>query len=223
MSYFLKLAALCACALAATGCQKQGSETTPTLLGRSEDRPRVALVPVIDRTAKAYDWNLGDEMSEGVATHLVGRGAVTLEPEAQIRTLAKKIKGNPFGPQIGWVKEAFRTQQFVAFLELITHEEVFRTRNAKDVDLSTCAADLNMSMRVRVFDIRGKEPVVILQEIVQDTHFIPKQFTRVNFEQVSWGDEDFNFSPIGMAHVQFEKQIARRIEEYIRIAVSHAL
>jgi hypothetical protein len=180
-------------------------------------------VPVIDRTPKAYDWNLGDEMSEGIATHLAGRGTVTLEPEARVRTCAKKIKDNPFAPQMGWVKDAFRTEQFVAFLELIAHEEVFRAPKAKEVDLSTCAADLNMSMRVRVFDLRGKEPIVILQEIVQDTHFIPKQFTRVNFEQVSWGDEDFNFSPIGMAHVQFTKQVARHIEDYIRIAVARSL
>ena len=219
MSYFLKMGLLCASILAVTGCQKESGSSTAALHTLSENKPRVALIPVIDHTPKTYEWSVGEELSERIASNLI-QGGLSLASRERMSSLAKKMKGNPFGPQVGWIKEMFSGENFVIFLELITHEETFRIPKAKEVNFSTCAADLNMSMRIRVFDLRGKEPVVVLQELVHDTHFIPKQFTRVNFDQVSWGEEDFDFSPVGMAHVQFTKQIARRIEDYIAIALN---
>lgn len=220
MSRFLKVGLLCASALTIGGCQKGGGSSTTALHTLSENKPCVALAAVIDRTPKKYDWNLAEELGQRVASHLVHHGALALQSPERVKNLAKKMRGNPFDLQVGWIKETFAGENFVAFLELVSHDEVFRTSKTKEVDLATCAADLNMSMRIRLFDLRGKEPIVLLQEIVHDTHFIPKQFTRINFDQVSWGDEDFDFSPVGMAHVQFTKQIARRIEDYIALALA---
>jgi hypothetical protein len=75
-------------------------------------------------------------------------------------------------------------------------------------------------MRVVVVDNRGQQPEVILQEIVHDSHFIPRQFNQYNFHQVSWGNEEFTISPLGMAHTQFLKEISSRIEDYILLAQS---
>ena len=75
-----------------------------------------------------------------------------------------------------------------------------------------------MTIRVIVVDIRQAQPVVILQEVVQDSHFIPRQFNQYNFHQVYWGNEEFEVSPLGMAHTQFLKEISSRIEDYITLA-----
>lgn len=73
-------------------------------------------------------------------------------------------------------------------------------------------------MRVRVFDLRGKEPKIVLQELIHDSHFIPRQFTQANFYQVPWGHESFSISPIGLAHAEFTKEISSRLEDYILMA-----
>jgi hypothetical protein len=76
-----------------------------------------------------------------------------------------------------------------------------------------------MSVRVRVIDMRGKQPKIVLQELIHDTHHIPRQFTRANFYQVAWGKESFNISPMGLAHAQLTKEIASRLEDYILLAM----
>ena len=113
------------------------------------------------------------------------------------------------------MKKSFQGDQFVVFLELVEHEEVYKQDRKKTADISECSADLNMSMRVRVFDLRGTEPKIVLQEMVHDSHFIPRQFTQTNFYQVPWGHESFSISPIGLAHAEFTKEIASRLEDYI--------
>lgn len=72
-----------------------------------------------------------------------------------------------------------------------------------------------MSMRVRAFDLRGNEPLVILQEIVHHSHHVPRPFTSENFFQVSWENAAFNITPVGLAHANFTKEIAKRIDDYI--------
>ncbi len=64
-----------------------------------------------------------------------------------------------------------------------------------------------MSVRVRVIDVREKTPKVVLQEIVEQSHHVPRQFTKANFNQVPWGDEAFDISPLGIAHDQLCKEL----------------
>ena len=91
-------------------------------------------------------------------------------------------------------------------------------RNTKNLSSADTSANLNMSLRVRMLDLRGPQPSIVLQEIVHDSHHIPKQFTRANFHQVEWGKGSFNISPLGLAHAQLTKEIASRIEDYALLA-----
>ena len=58
----------------------------------------------------------------------------------------------------------------------------------------------------------------VLEELVRDSQFLPKQFTSTNFYQIPWGKENFTTTPLGLAHVEFTKDIASRIEDYILLA-----
>ena len=75
-----------------------------------------------------------------------------------------------------------------------------------------------MTARIKVVDLRSEKPQIVLQELIQDTHFIPKRFSRFNYEQVIWGQENYNLSPLGLAHSALSKEIARRVEDYILLA-----
>ncbi len=180
----------------------------------------VSIVPVIDNTKNDYDWNLSDELSSELYYRLGHQDHFQIADAPHVRTKLKRLKDgeNPFGVDLSWVKKAFQGDDFVVFLELIEHEEVFKQNRKKLADPAECSADLNMSMRVRVFDLRDKEPRVVLQELIHDSHFIPRQFTQANFYQVPWGHESFSISPIGLAHAEFTKEIASRLEDYIVMA-----
>lgn len=205
-------------ALIAGGCNNNNQNDSQAFnQTATQGKPVVSIVPIIDNTKNDYDWSLSDELSSNIYYRLDQRGKFAIVDAPHVRAKTKKLKEgeNPFGPDISWVKKSFQGDQFVVFLELVEHEEVYKQDRKKTADISECSADLNMSMRVRVFDLRGKEPKIVLQELVHDSHFIPRQFTQANFYQVPWGHESFSISPIGLAHAEFTKEITSRLEDYI--------
>ncbi len=212
-------------ALCTVGCQKNGRDTQNVVYQPSiTSKPLVALVPVIDTTQNGqYKWNLSQEFTHSISSFLE-KGPLLLEATQKVDQTVQKFKENhnPFGKHFSWLKKAFTQEEFVVFLELVEHDEVLQANNKQPVDLKNSAADLNMKMRIRVFDLRTEEPHIILQELVCDSHFIPRQFTHLNFEQISWGEEDFHFSPLGLAHLDFAREIASRVEDYILLAVKRS-
>ena len=207
-------------ALTATSCRDQNQETSALHESGAPLKPVVTIVPVIDSTKNDLPWSLSDELTNAIDYRLATNNNVYLIEQSKTRAALKKVKEaySPFGMDTSWIKKAFNNEEFVVFLELIDHEEVFRQDKKNPVDPQHCSADLNMSMRVRVFDLRGEQPQVVLQELIHNTHFVPRQFTQVNFYQASWGEDTFSISPMGLAHTEFTKEIAKRIEDYILIA-----
>ncbi len=207
-------------AILATGCHDQSSQEQAFQEGQHSLKPIVAVVPVIDSTKNEYNWNLSDELTSTLYYRMVKQNQFFLEELPRVRDVTAKLKEpqNPFGNDLSWIKRAFKGEEFVVFLELVEHEEVLKQDRKNPAAPESCSADLNMSMRIRVFDLRGNEPKAILQELVHDSHFVPKQFTHLNFHQVPWGDDNFNISPLGLAHMEFTKEITDRIEDYILVA-----
>lgn len=208
-------------ALIAGGCNDNNQNNSQAYQQTAtQGKPVVSIVPVIDNTKSEYDWNLSDELSSMIYYRIAQQDNVAIVEAPRVRAKTKKIKesDNPFGPDISWIKNTFQGDQFVVFLELVEHEEVYKQDRKKTAAIEECSADLNMSMRVRVFDLRGKEPKIVLQELIHDSHFIPRQFTQANFYQVPWGHESFSISPIGLAHAEFTKEVSSRLEDYILMA-----
>lgn len=192
--------------------QEDSMQQTQTSL-----KPIVAIVPVIDHTEDS-DWNLSDEFTYCINHQLAKKNHLFLVDLDKTRAITQQLIQNPFGQDISWLKKAFSHQEFVVFLELVEHNEVARQNEKKPVDAAKCSAELLMTMRIRVFDLRQDEPKVVLQELVHESHFIPRPFTRSNFQQEKWGHEMFIISPMGLAHSHFIKHICNRLEDYILLA-----
>lgn len=177
-------------------------------------KPIVAIAPVIDSTEEDSSWSLSNEFTYCINHQLAQKNHLSLIDLDKTFMLNQ----NPFGQDINWIKKVFPHHGFIVFLELIEHNELVRRDNKKTIDSKRCSAELLMTMRVRVFDLRRDEPKVVLQELVHESHFIPRPFTRSNFQQEKWGHEMFTISPMGLAHAQFIKHICNRIEDYILLA-----
>jgi hypothetical protein len=213
------------CALLLTCCQKdQSAQKTAQVTSKMGLKPIVAVVPVIDTTKNELSWSLSDELTGSIQQRLAQKNKLFLVDLHQVRAQTKKLDGaiNPFGTDLSWMKKSFAGDEFVVFMELIEHEELFVTDKKKPDEPQNCAVDLNMAMRLRVVDLRGEQPVIVLQELVHNSHFIPKPFTSLNFYQVPWGEDLFSISPIGLAHAAFCKEIASRVEDYILLSEKNA-
>ncbi len=195
------------------GCQHDNNVATALIEKPVTARPIVAVVPVMDRSRHELSWNVSHELTQALRARLAQHNTLYLLSEDQVYALTRKsINGNdPFGFETAWVKKGYQQNEFVAFFELIDHRE--QSLIAEESDASP--AELTLAMRVRVFDLRGETPKIVLEERVEQTHHIPKQFTRNQFNQVPWGDEMFEISPLGIAHQKLCQELASRVEDYI--------
>lgn len=211
MSRILVCLALCVLA----GCRSSRSGDAPVV--STAVKPIVTLVPIIDNSKSELNWRVGDELTAALDYRLASNDRLFL---SDLKKTCARISSfdNPFSADYQWVKKAFPKDEFVVFLELIQHDEVLRQDKKHPVEPELCAADLNLSMRVRVFDVRNAKPKVVLQELVTDSHFIPRAFTHLNFVQDSWEEESFSISPLGLAHDALVKTLAKRIEDYILLS-----
>jgi hypothetical protein len=203
---------LCAISLFLSGCTKDRDHSTALLEARASNRPIVSFVPVVDHSRSNLNWDVSRELSIAIRERLAQKNQLYMIGEEPVAALAQKALSahDPFDGDISWVRRSFPENEFVVFMELMDHHEVPLT--AKE----DSPAELELSVRVVVVDVRDKTPKVVLQEIVEQSHHIPRQFTQAN--QVVWEDETFDVSPLGIAHGQLCKELATRVEDYILIA-----
>ena len=77
-----------------------------------------------------------------------------------------------------------------------------------------------MAVRIRVLDLRGAHPKVVLQELVKSSYYVPKTLLPINYNEVVWGSEEYATTPMGIAHAEIVGEIVSRLSDYILLAKS---
>lgn len=216
--FFLLLAAILF-----VSCQHKQPNTQVTKYhddGRA--KPVVTLVPVLDSSNSEIPWNISEEFSANIKHRIANQGNIYLyEQKAQLSS-----EKNPFGSNnLSWVRPSFRPSEFVVFLELIEHESIPIANTIKDPskisETRKDAVNLNISMRIRIMDIREETPKIVLQELIKDSYYLANNIIdRVDYNFTQWGSEEYNITPMGIAHSQFAKHVIERINDYIMLSKS---
>jgi hypothetical protein len=191
-------------------CKDDASSTRYHDDGRA--KPVAALPIMIDTTAFDAPWSISEEITATIAQIVGKNGKIFIQSQDDFA-----IASNPFAGDLSWMKREFQNQEFGIFLELAEHELVASNKGGSESEVSN---NLNMGVRIRVVDLRGAEPKVVLQEMIRDSYYIPKTLVPVDYDVVTWGTEDYKKSPMGVAHAQLAKEIAERVSEYILLAKS---
>lgn len=189
----------------------------------AKQKPIAALVPLISRV-KAPDvaWDITQEITAEVHRRLINRGQIFLNPVQLSESFKLKLEHNDLVALTkNDLKELKRDNEYAVFMELIEHKELRSEyleaqrygpplKNEKDL--------LAIKVRVRVYDLRGNEPKVLLQEILHTQSFIPKVERELDYHKVVWGGDSYSASVYGRAHAKLEKDLASQIENYICIS-----
>lgn len=218
-SYYL----LFACLFFLNSCNRaSNSETMSRYHDDGRAKPVVAVVPVFDRSGADIPWNLSEEFTSTIERLLSRRSNIYLLDEAGVKKAASFLSetNNPFGKDLSWAPKTFDGNEFVVFLELVTHQLTPHEKGEESEEAPETTYTLDLTMRVRVVDIREEMPKVILQELVTQSHYIPKLLTHVDYTKNGWGKMSFNITPFGLSHAQFTRQISKRLEDYILLAKS---
>lgn len=182
-------------------------------------KPIVAFVPVFDHAKHRLSWNVSQELTSGINRCLAQRDRLYLIDQERVSKTVQNLEAdqNPFGEEINWIRKKFRNDEFVAFVELIKRDET--PLNFQEESLSACPAELFLSARIRIFDLRGSTPKIVLSEVINHSENIPTSFTRINHAQIPPDHENYHTTPQGMAHDLFAKEIANRIEDYVLLSL----
>lgn len=195
------------------GCCHRCDENTVTRYhedGRA--KPIAALPMMIDTTSFDASWSISEEFTSSIAAALNQEGKIFVQSHDDFA-----IASTPFFDDLSWVKREFSSQEFTVFLELVEHElaPASKTPSGQEV-----ANNLNMGVRIRILDLRGSDPKIVLQEKISDSYYIPKTLFPIDYNKVGWGTEEYKNSPLGIAHSRLVKEIAARVSEYILLAKS---
>ena len=181
-------------------------------------KPVIAIASAIDTTSFECPWSLSEEITSTLTSQISQTGKIFVHSNAEFHFVE-----NPFGTDLSWVKREFQNEEFVVFLELVEHENkpaLKGKREPANYSPQEVSTNLNMSVRIRVLDIRSTQPKIVLQEIVRDSYYIPKTLIPTDYNSVVWGSDEYRKSPMGIAHVQFIQEIASRVTDYVLLAKS---
>jgi hypothetical protein len=199
--------------LATTACHKNTNDEITKYHEDGRAKPIVAIIPVIDSTTYEGLWSLSDEFTTTISNQVAQTNNIYLQSMEYLKSITNN--DNPFQEDLSWVKETYTSNEFVAFVELVEHENVPTTKN-----VAKSSSNLNMAIRIRIIDLRNIQPKVILQEYVSDSYYISKNIIPTDYKTSGWGTNDYNLSPMGIAHNQLAKKVAQRISDYILLAKS---
>jgi hypothetical protein len=211
-------AALCAALLAS--CTPHYREVGPYHEDGSE-KPRTVLLPVADYSLSALPWSLSDEIHAGVKDKLLRRAEVFVCPDTVGYAVPPGLDGVDLVDRHGGeLKQHFPDVDFVVLMELIDHQEVPIVRGVTKLDFvdgGNAKNALSMKLRVQAVDVRGATPRTVFRETIERNYPIYSAAV-FDVQKHPWKTRSFEFSVLGRAHTELEKEVAQRLEQYLLFA-----
>ncbi|MBM3201056.1 MAG: hypothetical protein FJZ56_01440 [Chlamydiae bacterium] len=211
-----KIFFLLAISVCTVGCGPQQSVELSTYHADGRAKPKVAFIPVIDSSDSTLPWSLSEEFTDGIEKRFLRHSNLFLLNEQKAITAKKNL--NPFIDTDSFVKEIDHSAEFVVFVELSEHRMTAKATESLFNVKNNPSYQLNMSVKVKVLDVRHDQPRTILQELFTENYTIPWQLSSVDYEKTSWGKTAYFISPIGLAHAGLIRKISSQIEDYILLA-----
>lgn len=179
-------------------------------------KPCVAFLPVKDCSNTQCPWNISEELTQGFRYKIRDNAELYLLSSNKVFDNMKKAGDvDYFSNDISYAKE-YSNCEFLVAMELIEHKLVPYEKGTISplytIHCHKCNYVLMMSMRVKIIDIRGDKPCVILQEIIRSNHMVSKEYDGFDYNREPWGSGGYCRTPYGLAHQRMISDVVTRIE-----------
>ena len=179
-------------------------------------KPCVAMLPVVDCAKACLPWDISEELSMGMRYRFMDNAEIFLMNPKKVDAICSNLNSVDFFGRDNSFSQQFCDSEFVVVTEFIEHKVVPYKMGTIDplytLRSGKCLSVLMMKVRLKIIDIRGDQPCVIWQEIVQSNHMIPRDGECVNYEKTPWKSQAYCRTPLGMAHQRLICDIVQRIE-----------
>lgn len=213
-----------------TGCESNKYVTQSYKVHDDGRRKAITCItPLYDPQNIRLPWSFSEDLTKAIKTKIAKQGNVYLtnlhveeidmESDVDQQIEPKPLKENlSLNFDLKNLKSEYPDSEFVVFMELTKHNVHKKHQKKSFFDKITPSCVLDLAVRVRIVDLRSNDPKVILHEIVEQSHLIPKQFSEMDKETLLWGKKTYSISPLGFAHGAFAKELVQRIEGYLTLA-----
>lgn len=170
-------------------------------------KPKVALMPIMN-TGCSLPWDLSEEIYDGMYYELMNSGEIYLvSPKEMGKGWLNRNSINFFSNDFSCMQD-FSNTDFVVVMEVI--------------ERSVCACDpcapsnlsLTMRVRIKMIDIRGCEPKIVLYEIFKTSYTGIQKNADIENE-IFWRDECYPKTFCGKGHHRIIYMLTKRLEEVI--------
>lgn len=181
-------------------------------------KPKVAVVPIFDHSSKDISMEVDKLFSQTIQEKLFQSGALLFTTDFSMLTKQRlnAFGINPFTENIDWIKEIATDTEFIVFTELVSH----RLQKNPSSTYMFHAYTLDIAFRVKVFDVRGSKPKVILQEVWDKTIDLPWHHASLHTDTEGLNNSGFSLSSLSRTHTQIVNQVCLQIEDYILLSKS---
>lgn len=204
-----------------TSCEHTYSTNQLMVHQDGRTKPKLLLMDVLDHSNSILPWDLAAEFNLSLNEQLQNFGTIYLKNFDDLQSdldpieLSKTIQRTPQK-----VPSNLPGIEFLAAIELIEHRLVPLSQkpNVSHPDAQT--QNLNIRARLKIFDLRKKEPELILSEIIRYQSYIPWQLSTINYKKHHYLTTQYKITPIGLGNKQISQSIAQRIHDYVLIGKS---
>ncbi len=178
-------------------------------------KPSVALLPVIDNSNAGMPWDLQEEFHELLLNKIFSLNSLYITTQNPHLYQIDFSNSNSIN-SIDWANNNPGHAEYIACVEIKDHSLMPRANSKGLFNLESIKTfTLDISLQIKVIDIRGKNNKTILQETVHQSFFIPWKLTSIEYQKNGWGKTAFFLSPIGIAHTHMLSKVAQRMQDYI--------
>ena len=203
-----------------SGCSNRFNDTA-AYHSSGRAKPVVAVLPVIDSTSgdkKEYHWDRSEEFTTEIRKYISDSSQLYLLNLAAGMNTAQTLNT----PHVSEISEdllqSLSPAEFAIVSELIDEKVIpygLRNANASRPHLSDIGSKISIALRVRVIDLRGKEPKIVLQEVIYQDHDVAKAYYNCDYKKCPWGSARYATTPMGIAHAKVIRELVAHVEGYV--------
>lgn len=176
----------------------------------------IALSAVRDLSDSDFPVNSSEKLTEQIRENIVSENDFYVIP-FEIANHTSYSFHSPLH-----LKEHTKTD-YLAILELIEQkEEPYTGQHVRPLypvaDKTQIRSLIQLKMRVKVYDMRGEKPELILFEILPSNHLIPTEMRSLDLKKMEKNPKLYQMSGMGTAQIRLAREVAKRICHYVNIS-----
>ena len=215
----IKICSFLVMALSVIGCTFNHHDTAK-FHNDGTQKPSVMLAPMMGKASVDVSWSVKSEITDRIYNNLINAGQFYFPSDegALSYVLGKQDISSCSDARMHDITKS----NFIVLVELIDHKEVPYTGQVIK-PIYPCDGKIGsvimMTAMIKVLDMRGKKPKIVLHEVLYSNHLVEKAKSFADYTENQYGSAIYKYTAYNMAHARLANDIAKNVVKYIDFSI----